>query len=103
MDFNRLMDILGLILMLVPGLLSVYLQYRSLEQDERQHEELIRQQEEHHEEMMEQAARGANNLDEDDVRQIVNRFLEEMEGLSGGDSTEGNGSTGEEPPEANNS
>jgi hypothetical protein len=103
MDFNRLMDILGLILMLLPGLLSVYLQHRGLQQDERQHEELMQQQEEHHEEMIKQAAQQANDLSENDVRQIVNRFMEEMEDSPDDDNTEGNGSTGEEPPEANNS
>jgi len=106
MDFHRqmdLMDILNLILVAFTGLSSVYLQYCGLQQDEKQHEKLMQQQQEHHEEMMEQASRRANDLNENDVRQIVNQFLEEMEDSSDDDNTEGNGSTGEEPPEANNS
>lgn len=100
MDFDRLMDILKLFLMLV---VPSAFHYYGIQQDEQQHEELMQQQQEHHEEMMEQASRRANDLNENDVHQIVNQFLEEMDDSSDDDNTEGNGSTGEGPPEANNS
>ena len=97
MDFDRLLDILGLILMLVPGLLNVYLQYVGLQQDQEQHDELVQQQQEHHEEMMEQAAEQANNLNETDVRAIVRQFIEVMENQAEKDTESDNDATEKRP------